>query len=284
MQQFGRMSARRLLIIPLALISLLVAFAFADDAGVVLLWPDKSKPTLKLTFSHFRNEGSEVGQATFTADVLIENLSSTPMPRASLEVRLLDKDHVRIGTGLLAVNDLSPGESAKALFQSASIGMPSALAISAINKGGIPTSSKTVPMRVISEPVGASLKVDGKDMGFTPLTINFGVGNHDLELQKDGYALTTTPFDVAPDEAPGGSIKVTLGGLSNDVIALRDGTSLTGDILSMSLESITIRVDGKDQKVDRNLVSKMFLVERIIQPASAKSVKPTSTTSPSPHQ
>lgn len=268
------MSARRLVVVPWILISLLIASALAEDAGVVLLWPDKSKPTLKLTFSHFRNEGGEIGQVTFTADVLIENLSSTPMPHASLEVRLLDKDHVRIGTGLLAVTDLSPGESAKVLFQSASMGMPSALAISAINKGGIPTSSKTVPMRVISEPSGASLKVDGKDMGFTPLTVNLGVGNHDLELEKDGFALTNTPFDVAPDEAPGGSIKVTLGGLSNDEVVLRDGTSLTGDIISMSLESITVRVDGKDRKLDRNLVAKLFLVERIItQPA--KSIKPT---------
>ena len=207
------------------------------------------------------------------------------MPHASLEVRLLDKDHVRIGTGLLAVNDLSPGESAKVLFQSASAGMPSALAISALNKGGIPISSKTIPMRVISEPAGANLKVDGKEMGVTPLTVSLGVGNHDLELQKDGYALTTTPFDVAPDEAPGGSIKVTLGGLANDVLVLRDGTSLTGDILSMTLESITIRVDGKDQKLDRNQVAKMFLVERITQPTTAKSAKTaTSNTSPTPHQ
>ncbi len=278
------MLARRFCLVVL-LSLLIITPALADDASVVLLWPDKSKPTLKLTFSHFRNEGSETGQATFTADVMIENLSSISMPHASLEVHLLDKDHVRIGTGLLAVSDLSPGESAKVLFQSASLGMPSALAISAVNKGGIPASTRTVPMRVISEPAGADLKVDGKDMGFTPLTVNLGVGNHDLELQKDGYALTTTPFEVAPDEAPGGSIKVTLGGLSNDVVVLRDGTNLTGDVLSMTLESITIRVDGKDQKIDRNLVGKMFLVERIITQPAAKSAKNApSNTSPTPHQ
>lgn len=67
-----------------------------------------------------------------------------------------------------------------------------------------------------------------------------------------------------------GSIKVTLGGLPNDMLVLRDGSSLSGDVLSMTIDSITIRVDGTDQKLDRNRVSKMFLVERIVsQPVPA---------------
>jgi hypothetical protein len=101
-------------------------------------------------------------------------------------VFLLDKDRVRIGNGLLVVNDLNPGESVKVLFQCDSVGAPATLSIGAKNNGGVPGSLKTVPLQVVSVPTGASLKVDGKEQGFTPTTVNLSVGNHNLELQKDG--------------------------------------------------------------------------------------------------
>jgi hypothetical protein len=254
------------------------AFTFAraaDEPGVVMLWPDKANPTLKLSFGRFRNAGSYEGKITLVCDVIVQNLSSVEMPHASLTVSLLDKDHIRIGHGFLVVNDLNSGESAKVLFESESLGVPVTLSISGTNNGGIP-SAKLISMEVISEPAGATLKVDGKAFGLTPAKISVAVGTHTLELQKEGYALTTTPFDVAADEAPGGSIKVTLGGLPNDVVVLRDGSSLSGDVLSMTIDSITLSVDGKEQKLDRNLVSKMFLVERVVSkptPPATKTAK-----------
>jgi hypothetical protein len=54
-----------------------------------------------------------------------------------------------------------------------------------------------------------------------------------------------------------------LGGLSQDTVALRDGTTVLGDVMSMSLASVVVRVDGKDQKYDRNQVKKIILVERV---------------------
>jgi hypothetical protein len=102
------------------------------------------------------------------------------------------------------------------------------------------------------------------------------------------YALTATPVDVAADDLPNGSIKITLGGLTNDVIHLRDGSSLNGDVMSMNLDSIIIRVEGKDQKIDRNQVSKMFLVERILThvlPSEGETKpKPPGTSSQTPHR
>jgi hypothetical protein len=215
----------------------------------------------------------------------VQNLSAKVMPQASLTVNLLDKEHVRIGHGLLVVSDLSPGESAKVQFQCESLGAPATLSIAGKNNGGTPTSLKTISLQVISEPASASLKVDGKDQGITPATVYLTAGNHTLELDKEGYAVTRTPLDIAPDEAPGGSIKVTLGGLSSDLVVLRDGSSLTGDILSMTIDSITIRVEGKDQKLERNRVSKMFLVERTVsQPAPNPQTPAKSAISQAPHQ
>ena len=250
-----------LLVLFLTLTSLLLA---KDDSAIVMLWPSPDNPSLKLTFSRFRNAGGYEGKIALVSDVVIENLSPKLIPQASFSVFLLDKDRVRIGTGVLVVNDVNPGESVKVLFQCESVGVPATLSIGAKNSGGVPTSFKTIPLQVISAPPGASLKVDGKDAGMTPTTVNLTAGNHNLELQKDGYGPTATPVDIAADDLPNGSIKITLAGLANDVVSLRDGTSLNGDVMSMDLDSIVIRADGKDQKIERNQVNKIFLVERII--------------------
>jgi hypothetical protein len=45
---------------------------------------------------------------------------------------------------------------------------------------------------------------------------------------------------------------------------LRDGSIITGDVMSMTLESIVIDVNGQQQTIDRNKVKKIFLVERIV--------------------
>jgi hypothetical protein len=86
--------------------------------------------------------------------------------------------------------------------------------------------------------------------------------------------------DVAPDELPGGSITIELGGMSRDTVEMRDGTVLLGDVISMSMTDVVVRVDGKEQSYARNLVKKVILVERVVeqhpavaQPASASQPK-----------
>jgi len=161
------------------------------------------------------------------------------------------------------------------------------LSLSARNNGGVTVSLKTVPMTVITVPAGASLKVDDKDEGLTPAKINVGVGTHQLEMRKEGFAVATTPLEVAPDEAPGGSITITLGGLTDDIIELRDGSIITGGVMSMTLESVVIDVNGQQQTLDRNKVKKIFLVERIVTHTETASQVPakkrTAVTSPTPH-
>jgi len=227
-----------------------------------MLWPNPQTPTLKLTFGSFRSVGSYMGKMTLVSDVLIENISTKPMPRASFSVHLFDNNRVRIGDGLLVFTDVNPGESIKAQFQCESVGAPATISISAKNSDGTPTSLKTISLDVASEPPGALLQVDGKEQGYTPTTVRLTAGTHQFILQKDGYAVTTSPIGIAQDEASGGSIKITLGGLSTDVVQLRDGSSLTGDVMSLTLDSVVIKVNGKDQKFERNQVSRIYLVER----------------------
>lgn len=248
----------------LALFLVLVAtISFAKKSELVMTWP-KDNPTLKLTFGTFQNMGSYAGRMTLVSDVVVQNLTSKIMPRATFDVSLLDKNNVRIGNGVLIVDDLNPGQSAKVQFQCNAVGQPAMLNLAARNVGGVPTSTRLIPIAIISVPPGAALKVDDQPAGTTPVTIRLMSGTHSLELQKDGFAVAKTPLDVNPDEAPGGSITITLGGLGNDTIELRDGSILTGDVISMTLESVVLNIQGKEQTFDRNRIKKIFLVERTV--------------------
>jgi hypothetical protein len=190
-------------------------------------------------------------------------MSGKPIPRASFTVYLLDKSNVRIGDGVLHVSDLSAGQQAKVAFQVNAVGAPATLNLTARNDAsGVPTSLKVIPLKVISIPPGARLKVDGQDSGVTPTMVNLVVGTHNLEFSKEGYATGGTPVEITQDELPGGSISFELGGLSRDTVELRDGTVLLGDVISMSMTAVVIRVDGKDQTYARNTVKKIMLVER----------------------
>jgi hypothetical protein len=243
-----------------------------------MLWPDQASPTLKLTFEKFVQLGSYNGQLSLGSHVMVENTSGKRIPLASFTIYLLDKDKVRIGNGTLNITDLDPGQQVKLPFQVASLGIPASLSLVArTDAAGIPTSLRTIPLKVISVPAGANLKVDGHDEGFTPATVRLTVGNHTLSFSKEGYASGSTPVDIKPDEAAGGSITFELGGLSQDSIELRGGTVLQGDVISMTMTSIVVRVDGKEQTFDRNQVHKIILVERItteqpplIEPVSVK--------------
>src|SRR6266850_5189402 len=244
--------SRRARLLPI-LLMLFSTLAFAKKPDLVMMWPPEN-PTLKLTFGPFRDMGSYLGRMSLVSDVTVQNLTGKVMPRASFNVSLLDRNNVRLGNGLLIIEDLNPGQSAKVQFQCNSVGKPAMLNLAAHNSGGVPTSTKAIPVTIISVPPGAMLKVDDQAMGTTPVTVRMLSGTHNLELHKEGYADAKTPLDVNPDEAPGGSITITLGGLASDTVELWDGSILNGDVVSMSLERVVVKVQGNEQTFDRNRV------------------------------
>jgi len=233
-----------------------VPLVSAKNEPLIIMWPPET-PALKLTFEKFRAQGSYSGQSAYLTDVTVVNLTEKQIPRAVFTVSLFDKNKVRIGQGLLSVGDLEAGQSAKLQFQFNSVGIPSTLTLSA-RKG-------TIPLRVVSVPPGAALKVDGADAGTTPVMVRLTVGTHQLDVTKEGYAPGSTPVDVGADELPGGSITIELGGMSRDTVEMRDGTVLLGDVISMSMTDVVVRVDGKEQSYARNLVKKVILVERVVE-------------------
>lgn len=244
------------------------ACCFSKETSITLEWP-QDKPVLRLTFEKFHQIGNYLGQNSFLSDVTVVNLTDKLIPRAQFTVYLSDKNNVRIGDSVLQVSEIGPGQTVRVSFQFSAVGIPASLALSA-KKDML--AGKVVPIKVVSVPAGASVKVDGVDAGIAPVLARLTVGSHRLDLSKEGYAPGTTTLDIAPDELPGGSITVELGGLGHDVVELRNGSSLSGDVLSMSMTTVTVRVDGKDQDIDRNQIKKIMLVERIVTQESAQPV------------
>jgi hypothetical protein len=247
-------------ILPIVLLTFCAVLAAKNEQSITMMWPPE-KPALKLTFEKFRQMGVYAGQSTFVSDVTVQNLTEKQIPRASFTVYLLDKNKVRIGDGLLQVSELEAGQTAKIQFQFNCVGLPTTLTLSA-KKDMLSPSAKTIPLRIVSVPAGATLKVDGQEAGTTPVMVRLTVGAHQLDLTKEGYAAGSTPLDVSADELPGGSITVELGGLSRDTVELRDGSVILGDVISMSMTQVGVRVGGKEQTYDRNQVKKIMLVER----------------------
>jgi len=261
----------RFLLLPVVLgvVCVLAVHGFAKPKPSPVLemsWPNPDHPTLKLAFTKFQELASYKGENSISAEVTVQNVSDKPMARASFTVYFFDKDHVRIGETILSIRDLGPGQAAKYPLQFFSVGIPNTLQLQARNDpAGVPSAMKTVSLKVITVPPGASFKVDGQDAGVTPKMIYLVVGTHNLEFTKEGYASGKTPVEITADELPGGSITVELGGLARDTVELRDGTVLLGDVISMSLTEVALRVNGETQTIDRNRVKKMLLVERVVQ-------------------
>jgi hypothetical protein len=255
---------QRRLRLPVALICL---FLFESGSclaqvefPITLLWPTNDQPTLRFTFARYQQSGIVNGQGIFVSDVIVQNLSDQPAPKSVFTVFVMDKNGVRIGRGLLRLPDIGSKGTERSQLQFSVAGTPVSLKL---------LSGRTINLTVVSTPPGATLKIDGQDAGLTPKIVDFAIGTHIIELSKEGYAPANSPLEVSADELPGGSVSFELGGLSKDTVELRDGTIVLGDVLAMSMSAVTVRVDGKDQKLDRNQVRKIILVERITteQPA-----------------
>ena len=106
------------------------------------------------------------------------------------------------------------------------------------------------------------MKVDGAEIGTTPKIAQLTVGSHKLEFSKEGFNAGTFPLEIGSDDASGGSMSYDLGTSAHDTIELRDGSVLTGDLLSVDATDITLRVGGAAQRFDRNQVKRILLVER----------------------
>lgn len=252
-----------------ALILLFLAVAslcFAADT--VLVWPTDGAAQLKFTVGKLNQIKSYSGQADYVADVTVANVGTKTVPFASFYVYLLDKKGNRVGEGYIEVSNVAAGQQVKVPLTAHAMGSIASMQLQAQH---VPSNEpKKIPMRVTSVPAGAAFKVDGQDAGFTPATVSLVPGQHTLEFSKEGYAVGNTAVDVIAG-TPLGAVDFQLAGLAQDTVVLRDGTSVNGDVTSVTLSSVVVKVKGKARTFDRNQVAKVLFVERkVMKRAAAK--------------
>jgi PEGA domain len=250
----------------IALSLLTTGTVLAKDAPVQTInWPDSGSAILRFTFSKFKEVGSLRNEHTFVTDTTAENLWNKTIPEASFSLYLFDKNNVRIGEGYVYISNVGKGQVVK--FQTTVNASGSPISVSLAAKSLPPELGGLAPARHISVtvnsvPQGAVLKVDGTEAGTTPKIVQLTLGKHILEFTKDGFNSGTFPMEVGADDASGGSVSYELGTSAHDTIELRDGTILSGDLLSIDATEVTIRVGGSPQHFDRNQVKRILLVER----------------------
>jgi len=253
MGNMGVMRNRAILIFAILLATVCMA------ADTVLVWPKTGEPSLQFKVGKLRQMNSYSGQTDYVADTTVTNLGQKAIPFASFYVYLFDKNHNRIGEGYLELSNVAPGQQAKVALTAHAMGSVASMDIEAQHVGS--DEPKKVPMLIATVPAGASVKVDGQDAGVTPAKLELLPGKHTVEFAKEGYAAGSAPVEVTPGALPG-TVNFEMEPLVQDTVVLRDGKVVLGDVTSVTMTSVSLRVGGKIRRFNRNDVARVVFVER----------------------
>lgn len=256
----------RTLFLSFAFLALSVTTTAAKEQPTqTITWPESGSPVLKFTFSKFKEIGGTAGERVYVTDTTALNLWTKTISDATFSLYLYDRNKVRIGEGYITVSNVAAGQTIKFQTTLQSAGSPVSVSLAARS---LPTElsplapPRKVSITINSVPQGAAVKVDGTDIGITPRIAQLTVGSHKLEFSKEGFNAGVFPLEIGSDDASGGSVSYDLGTSAHDTLELRDGTVITGDLLSVDATDITVRVAGAPQRIDRNQIKKILLVVR----------------------
>jgi hypothetical protein len=231
----------------------------------VIDWPPTGSTVVRITLGKFKEVGSAAGQRVYVTDTTAENLWGKKLSHLGFNLYVYDKNKVRIGDGWITLENVGPGQVVRFQTTLRVLSTPSSaeLAVNSVPAELQPLApARKVSMTVNSVPQGATLSVDGTEVGTTPKMVQVAVGKHSLEFRKEGFNSGKFPLEIGPDDASGGSVSYELGVSAHDTFELRDGSVLTGDLVSVSGMEITVRVAGSMQNLDRNKVKRILLTER----------------------
>jgi hypothetical protein len=245
----------RSFLVPLLFLAVISSMSAKDAPFQLITWPESGQPVLRFTFSRFKEIGGMGKERTYLTDTIAENLSDKAIGSANFSLYVFDKNQARIGEGYINLTNVSAGQTVKFQITLAASGSPASLTVSA-------SALRTVSTTVNSVPQGALLKVDGKEVGTTPKIVEVAIGKHVLEFSKEGFNSGKFPLEITSRDASGGSVSYELGSAAHDTIELRDGSVLSGDLVSVNGMQVLVRIGGNAQTFDRNQVKHILLTER----------------------
>ena len=226
-----------------------------DNVFQTVNWPESGQTVLRFSFSKFKDVGGMGKEHTYLTDTIAENVSDKTIGNANFSLYVFDKSNARIGEGYINLANVGPGQTVKFQITLSASGNPVSVAVSA-------SAPRSLSITVNSVPQGAVLKVDGKEVGTTPKIIEVAIGKHVLEFSKEGFNSGKFPLEMTSHDASGGSVSYELGSAAHDTIELRDGSVLSGDLISVNGMQVQVRIGGNTQAFDRNQVKRILLTER----------------------
>jgi len=226
-----------------------------DNVFQTVNWPESGQTVLRFSFSKFKDVGGMGKEHTYLTDTIAENVSDKTIGNANFSLYVFDKSNARIGEGYINLANVGPGQTVKFQITLSTSGNPVSVAVSA-------SAPRSLSITVNSVPQGAVLKVDGKEAGTTPKIIEVAIGKHMLEFSKEGFNSGKFPLEMTSHDASGGSVSYELGSAADDTIELRDGSILSGDLISINGMQVQVRIGGNTQAFDRNQVKRILLTER----------------------
>jgi hypothetical protein len=258
------MSKRMLAVLILALVAA-ASVAGKDVPAQVIDWPPTGATIVRISLGKSKEISSISSQRNYVIETTAENLWSKKISRLGFNLYIYDKNKVRIGDGWITLENIAPGQTVKFETTVHCVGVPVSFELT---PNSLPAElqplapPRQVTITVNSVPQGATLSVDGVPTGTTPKLVKLGVGKHSLEFTKEGFNPGKFPVEIGPDDTSGGSVSYELGSAVHDTIELRDGSVLSGDLVSVSGMQIQVRIGGNTQTFDRNQVKRILLTER----------------------
>ena len=226
-----------------------------DNVFQTVSWPESGQTVLRFSFSKFKDAGGMGKEHTYLTDTIAENVLDKTIGNANFSLYVFDKSNARIGEGYINLANVGPGQTVKFQITLSASGNPVSVAVSA-------SAPRSLSITVNSVPQGAVLRVDGKEAGTTPKIIEVAIGKHMLEFSKEGFNSGKFPLEMTSHDASGGSVSYELGSAADDTIELRDGSILSGDLISINGMQVQVRIGGNTQAFDRNQVKRILLTER----------------------
>ena len=222
-----------------------------DNVFQTVNWPESGQTVLRFSFSKFKDIGGMGKEHTYLTDTIAENVSDKTIGNANFSLYVFDKSNARIGEGYINLANVGPGQTVKFQITLSASGNPVSVAVSA-------SAPRSLSITVNSVPQGAVLKVDGKEVGTPPKIIEVAIGKHVLEFSKEGFNSGKFPLEMTSHDASGGSVSYELGSAAHDTIELRDGSVLSGDLISINGMQVQVRIGGNTQAFDRNQVKGFY--------------------------
>ena len=257
---------KHLLLLLLTFAVCLPLLAKEKATKTVLMWP-KDNPVIQATFGQFNAMSSYQKSYLWTVEAEVENLTEKPFPSTYLTLVFYDKDNVQIGTSSLTITEgIAPHGKLRQQVSFNTSGKPARLVFASkeVSVSADGTAIKKVQVSVRSTPSGADMSIDGQLLGVTPKVLRIPVGSHTLVLTKAGYTKVEYPFEVGEHDGNGGLIEIELG-TNNDIVELRDGTSVAGDVISIDPNILKMNVGDKPIEYPRNMVKRITMVQREVQ-------------------